>query len=62
MPKEQERQLPPVEIDKQWMGLVLNSSPLAVPPGGATKQNNVCCLSPGILQTRGGIRDVVFEN
>lgn len=61
MPKEQERQLAPVEIEK-WLGLVKNSSPLATPPGAASDQRNICCLTPGILQVRAGLRDVVFEN
>lgn len=61
MPKEQERQLAPVEIEK-WLGVVKNASPISLPPGAAKNQTNICSLSPGILQTRGGMRDVVFEN
>jgi len=33
MPKGEERQLPPVAIEK-WLGLIKNASPLSVPTGG----------------------------
>lgn len=61
MPKGEERQLPAVEIEK-WIGLVKNASPLVIPPGGAQVQVNLCAITHGILQTRGGLRDVSFEN
>lgn len=61
MPQTGEKQVPAVEIS-QWLGLMTNVGPLAIPPGGTQVQVNVTSVSPGTLETRGGTRDLSFEN
>jgi len=39
-----------------------NMNPHLIPPGGAREQVNVMMDREGILETRGGTREVTFEN
>lgn len=46
--------------DSQWLGLVTNASPYALPAGAATEQTNLTTLVPGQLTSRGGMRPMAF--
>lgn len=61
MPKTGERQLPAVHIDT-WRGTFSNLDPHEIPPGGAQKQINLQLTTRGVLETRGGQRQLNFEN
>jgi hypothetical protein len=44
----------------QWSGLRTQSSPYAIPPGGAQQQVNFVLLSPGQIVSRGGMSGTTF--
>jgi len=41
---------------REWTGMVSNRGPFAGKPGDAKVQENLRCLKPGVLETRGGYR------
>lgn len=43
-----------------WRGLITNSSPYAIPVGGAVTQSNFQCRRPGELSARGGQSSVTI--
>lgn len=46
---------------RDFPGLVVNADPHDIPDGAAVIQVNVTSENPGMLQTRMGIRNCVFE-
>lgn len=44
----------------QWSGLRTQSSPYAIPPGGAQQQVNFVLSAPGQIASRGGMTDTAF--
>ena len=44
----------------QWSGLRTQSSPYAIPPGGAQQQVNFVLTMPGQIASRGGMADTTF--
>jgi hypothetical protein len=50
-----------ISIDK-WAGVVTNASPYTIPAGAMTRQTNLQCLSPGVLQCRPGTQAVTVAD
>lgn len=48
--------------NEQWLGLVTNASPYAIPPGAAVQQINAQTDKPGQLASRGGMIPVNTES
>ena len=44
----------------QWNGLRTQSSPYAIPPGGAQQQVNFVLTAPGQIVSRGGMASTAF--
>lgn len=45
-----------------WKGLFTGGDPHDLPEGAAVAQDNAECRRPGMLDVRGGSREVWFEN
>jgi hypothetical protein len=45
---------------REWKGLVSNRGPFFPQPGAAKVQINLRCISPGILEVRGGMRPLKY--
>jgi len=45
-----------------WKGLLTDGDPHNLPEGAAVVQDNAACRRAGILDVRGGSREVWFEN
>ncbi len=55
MPEEQ-------TVAQDFSGLVLDVSPVALPPGAMVDQKNLTNTSRGVLKSRPGLRPVTFED
>jgi len=56
-----EKAIAKVEM-REWMGYTHGPNPLLIPPGTTQDQQNLQCLSNGVLTCRRGLRRVTFSN
>ena len=45
---------------REWAGLITNCDPHDLPVGAARVQNNLMCITPGVLEPRKGLREYTF--
>ena len=55
--------VPKSSIDmSDFPGMLRNQDPQDLPPGGAEVQLNLACIERGQMRSRGGMRQVTFED